>query len=304
MAVEDNEEELLGTRDDSQGGTGSADPTAEEQYFLDVDDRHRYKTKEEAIKAIRESGERIGVLTPWEKEVGEAFQGLTPARTAELLDELIELRAKVKSGQPTVTPERAAEAAKDPKVAAQEKANLEWLKSQGFISKAEMDATLKELRDTVAALQGGAKTAEQERVNQRIQQGEEVIRGFITEAKLSEKLGETAFKYIRGCLSEANDPDGKLFKEFMQGGTQMRTILKSLFDEFASGLTLARMNSDGNYQRDKEKSAQRAGTQPPKGGQGAGEKDGKEAQQKKVFHGSTDPKVHDAAWERFQAALK
>lgn len=305
-AVEEEKDDAV--VDDAIVDPDETDPDAaekKEDYFLDVDERHRYKTKDEVIKAIKESGTRIGQLSAWEKEVGEAFNGVTPAQAAELLDELIELRKKTKEAaaapkqDATVKSPADDPASKitDPEERKKHEANLKYLKENGFLTKAEVEQMTKDLREQVLALKGSTEAQESERFNQRVEQGESFIKTLISDAKLPEGVNKLAVKYITGCLSEANDPDGKLFAQFMRGGAVMQTLLKSLFEEFNEGIGAVRTSDKGNYQTEKEKAAAGATKVPPRGGSGSEKPLTRKDDKKK-------PSTNDRAYEVFQREIR
>lgn len=309
------EEQLNDDPDAPKGDEGAGDDAAaaggeegDTEYFLEADERHRYKTREDAIKAISESGRRISELSTWESKVGQAYGGLTADDVASLLDELIELRQKAKAAPPAADRSDARDTAgnrdaapRDPKVVAQEEANLRWLKEKGYLTKSEVDAELKALRDEVASLKSGSESADQERFNHRVEEGETYVKSLVKEAKLPDAISEKAIRYITGCLSEANDPDGKLFGQFLRGGDAMRTVLKSLFDEFSGAITLAKANASSTYQQGKEKSAN-AGKPLPKGSGGSGAAPADKNAAKNLVQ-SAKPDIHDKAWAAFQESL-
>jgi hypothetical protein len=302
--VEEVEEKL----DSSDEGVGDSGEGTQDDFFLDVDERHRYKTKEDVVKAIKESGARIGSLSAWDKEIGQAFN-ITPAEAAELLDELADRRNREKiaaetKNSPEKVPTRSEKTdITDPEELKRHKANLAYLKENGFLTKAEVDEVLKELRAEVKSLKGESEASIQERFKSRVDQGESYIASLVKGAQLPDTITKTAAKFITGCLSEGNDPDGKLFRKFMAGGEPMKELLKSLFDEFNDGLAPVRASAKGAYQTDKEKSAGAGAKNLPRGGAGS-EPPTKKPAPKKEFTGRTDPALHDRAWDIMQRVAK
>src|SRR5271157_3674849 len=69
----------------------TTDDSTDNQYFLEVDERTKYKTAEDAQKAYKEAGERIAQLSSWEKEIGKAYNA-DPQQVAAALDEYLQMK--------------------------------------------------------------------------------------------------------------------------------------------------------------------------------------------------------------------
>jgi hypothetical protein len=208
----------------------AAPPSTADTPFLDLNNgRQVYKTREEAIRAYTEAGNRIAELSPWE---ALAKEGFTPQQVQQYLDELAQVRA-----------DKAAEAARQaaaagPQLSPEWKAHLEFLKSQGiFTTQDELKALRTQLEQVGNSIQGEHAA----RIEGARSSGEAILNGIIKDSGV--QIDEAGSRRIADSIEDAivrnsRDGNGNIIPNspedrFIRGDASERTrIIKENFDWF------------------------------------------------------------------------
>jgi hypothetical protein len=300
----------------NEGGTGGGNET----YFLEVDDRTRYRTAEEAAEGYREAGQRIAELTPWQATAQE--YGLTdPNEVAALLDELAELRAarsadsggRGNEGRQTNAPAPAATANLDPNSPeGKEAAALAWLKEKGVAAGYVNQETLNALQERMDSLTQETERIAEERFEQRMEYGHNVVKnelqaaGFYpkdtSDAKAVENGERLAVMLEQAMTAWVNESQARI-NAFHQGGPALTNLVKQGLNIFLPSLNVLKNSSGAQI------SATRGNANRPR----VATNNGKPAIAAKPAPRNTGalkpedgltPEVHDAAWAAFEAARK
>jgi hypothetical protein len=237
----------LSTSDVSQGDVSSSangetsnsgEATQNEQPFLAVNDRTSYKTREDAVKAYNEAGQRISALAPWEK-AAQQWGLQNPAQLDQVARELLELRqlkqemAKKEAaskGQEDST-KRFADAGLDPKQAAEVQKYLDKL---GYVPKSVVDEIKAELKSEIDGLRQHSQQSTEQSFRHQEATAREQISSWLKEGKLSDDGGTRAKivgSLIKAAIDESdpNDPSSYISR-WSQGGPEALAMVKELYD--------------------------------------------------------------------------
>lgn len=279
------------------GASGNSDDAAAsgEQPFLKVNDRTVYKTQADAVRAYDEAGKRIAQLSSWEKEAKQ--WGLSdPKELNAVAKELLELRkeraeaAKKAEIKPVTTP------AGDPKKEAEKKQVREYLKDLGYISKEDQEAALKELRDKLEALQTNGSQADSVRLQNQVEEGQQTIKGWLSEAKIQDEDGSKQAQ-VENFIKRYVNGDEEAVETWNRGGVGAKALLKESYDLAIKSLGFQPTqagNTDAQYAANKAKAVATNKKLPAPGTA----KGASTVQPKKPTGINT--KVHEAAWKIFQ----
>jgi hypothetical protein len=251
------------------GDEGQGD---QDQYFLTVDDRTRYKTQEEAVKGIQESGRRIAELTPWQ-QIAQEYGLRDPRDVAALLDELIEHRAnqgrtQARGAEPQQT-KPAAAGAGDGQVSPEQKSAIEWLSKHGaeagLVTKTEME----ELKELLGSLRENAQASDEERFERRIDEGRGYLKSELQEMGIKLPENKETAEGLLGLLEDAltnwvNLDDNRV-AAFYQGGDILKQLVKDGLSNRAVVLNILKNQPAANYaaQKTNAQSQTRRATQAP-----------------------------------------
>ncbi len=157
------------------------DAPAKEEYFLEVDDRTRYKTREDAVKGAREAGARISQLSSLEK-VAKQYELTTPEDVQAVFEDYLELREKLaKIEAAKATPDAPKKPADPETLTPEEQKAEEWLRAKlGKLgaTKDQIEAAVKEQNALAARLDRiESQTAEsrQQRDAEAVQDGQSYL---------------------------------------------------------------------------------------------------------------------------------
>lgn len=204
-----------------------ADNPATPEWFLEVDERTRFKTADEAKRSYNEAGQRIAQLAPYEKVLGK-YGIKDPQMLPSLLDELIASReAKAAAGKaPKVEPKAEQNLSKEDK---EIRAYLQKVAPElGFVSKSEIE----KLTAEIAELRQGSTQSQEARTQSLVEDGESKISGFLSAAKIDDADG-SKMKVV-GTLVKSwieSDPSGELVERFFKGGRSMEAVVKEGYDQ-------------------------------------------------------------------------
>lgn len=279
-------------------------PTPEEP-FLVVDDRTVFKTREEAIHASHEAGQRIAQLAPYEKTLGK--YGITdPRAVSGLLDELIAFRQAKDAAAKAPKTEPKAEAATLTK---EDKEIREYLKKVapelGFVSKDALEALKAELDE----LKQGSASSQEVRTQSLIEDGESKIGSYLSAAKIDDADG-SRMKVV-GTLIKSwieSDPSGELTERFFRGGRSLEAVVKEGYDQamktlgWQAPVDTTKPNAAATYAQNKGKQVVVNKKLPAEGSATKGPAAIKPRQNPGKPDHIRD--LGEKAWEEFQANLK
>lgn len=310
LATQGADEQQLETTSPSGAAPGSQQ---QDTYFLDVDERHRYKTQEDAVRAIQESGQRIGQLTPWQ-EHAQRYGVTDPNALPQIFDSFIEMRDKLKQLEAQLEKNSgAAESGSQQKLNPTDEANVKYLETHGFTRKDAIDKVLSDklspLEQKVAHLESLLGQSQEQQTNAVIEQGREHLSGLMEDAGIpvdNPQVNEVIENAIVAWMEQnsldrkGNILPGSPLDKFYQGGNAMREIVKVGFERVSSLVNVLRQSADGQYQQKKQQVVRSTPRALPKGNAPV-PREGEEKQASRVpGSGGVNPKLHDAAWERMQ----
>ena len=292
---------------DNTGDSGNQD----DQDFLVVNDRTRFKTQDDAIKSFNEAGETIARLSGWDKELGR--YGVTdPREAAQLFDELVELRklkaesekaAKAQGGkQETHTDDEEA-------LTKEEIEARNWLKKvlpkMGYIPKAELESTKAALEAQIAELKEGSETNSQaafeERKTEFVASGRENVLGWMAEQKIVDDSEGNKMLALEGMIRDWVNQDDNRVRKFYESAASSKAIVKEGFDRAIKVLGWSKSAggsaSSASYSQSKGSSLARNGKRLPQNGVSS-----RQQQQPQVRTDAGGRKdhigsAHDKAWE-------
>jgi len=306
--------------DAAEGSGGAAAPTPQEQFFLDVDERHRYRTKEDAVRSIQESGRRIGELTPWAEHAQR--YGLTdPNALPQIFDNYLQMRDRLVQLEAQLKANDRGQAPAPQTLSPQDKANVEYLENHGFTRKEAIDKVLQEkltpLEQRLQFLTEQVGRSEAQQDNAVVESGRNHLSSLMTaenlpvnNPELNEVIEDSIIAWMEQRSLDGNGnivPDSPLDK-FYRGGSEMREVVEQGFKRWASTVNVLRQNADAQYQRSKEKNVSRTPRPLPRQGAPVPTKKEDEPATRPRTPGAggifTDPALHDRAWERMQEASR
>jgi hypothetical protein len=262
---------------DSVGGDNDED-------FLVVNERTRFKNADDAIKSFNEAGQRIAQLSGWEKEIKERFGVSDPQTAAALLQELVDRRAEAanaakEAAKAKEKPATAATTTSADEVLTQEDADaLKWLKKHaprlGFVPKDELTATVDALKQQIEELRTGSTQSaemEQERVkSERVDAGREAVRGWMAEQKIAADPEGEKQLVIESLIRDWVNSDNERVRRFYESGSSAKQLIKEGFDKAVKVLGWGKTAvnpSSAAYAQSKGQAMARNGKKLPQNGQ-------------------------------------
>jgi len=310
MAVNDDAQGTLEQVDvtgQESAESGYSGESSENDDFLVVNDRVKYATREDAIKAYQESGNRIEQLSVWEKELKD--YGITdPKVVRQLLNELVQRRNDAEKAE-----KQAKEAAGDGKgkqttrsddsdeLSKEDQAALKWLQKMaprlGYVPKDELQKTVEELKGQITELQAGTQAAQEERRSSLIDSGRQNVSQWLSDDKIADPDGNKRH-VIETLVTAWINQDDERVNKFYQGGSVTKELLKEGYDLAKKSLGWTGAQPDATSRAaDKGRAIQRNKSLPKPGTSGkAGQQtDGvrRDAAGRRDHIGS----AHNAAWE-------
>jgi polyhydroxyalkanoate synthesis regulator phasin len=248
--------------DSSEGGDDQRNVAPQRKPFLEVDERTRYMTADEAKRGFSEAGKRIAALSAWEKELKE-YGDLSPSDVRAYLDELIESRqtaetmrqqlgqlqkerdsSQRESGQSNSAQTRVSGEAK---LTREEKDAVDWLKQQapnlGFISKEEAMAKINELSQKAGRIEGlEQRLAQQDQryFNSLVNEGRTKLKSWMGEDSFADDDEGSLQMFIENSMQAWINSSEQRIKRFQAGGDMMEQLLKEGYDRAKKALGLIR----------------------------------------------------------------
>lgn len=292
--------------------------TSQEKYFLDVDERHRYRTADDAKKAVLESGSRISQLTPWE-ETSRRYGVTDPNHLPKIYDDYLAMRQKIadferqQSAPPQPVKDQAAAQQLDPK----DQQNIRYLEDKGFTRKEAIDKTLSEkltpLEQRLAAMESFQQQNQTVLSNANIDAGRAVLSTLMTTAgypidnpKFNQMVEDSIVAWMEQNSrydQQGNALPGTPLWNFHQGGHAMKQVVEQGSKAVFDNLNFLRQQQDGQAQQRRSQSAARASRPMPR--QGAPVPNGKDqpdpqARRQPGSGSFSKTEMHEKAWELLQ----
>jgi hypothetical protein len=273
----------------------------QDEYFLDVDERNRYKTKEDVIKAIQSSGKRISDLAVYEK-VAKEFGGVTPPQMKQLLLELVDRREKEKQAAAKAKDDKpSTDTQSDEDLTPEEKKALKWLQKQapklGFVPKDELAKLQKQMEEMGKNYEGLNTQRQEERLNSLVSKGRNQLKTMLASAKLptdNKDFMDDLEDFIAAYVNKSEER----VEKFYGSEEANQEIIKEAFERALKSFNLVKTKTATGYVNQKNNTISKTGRKLPVGGQR--DADTRLTNQKK--RGIT-PSVHDKAWAAMQEAM-
>lgn len=228
--------------DDAQldAGNSGGDPAAEP--FLAVNDRTKYATREDAVKAYDEAGKRIAALSTWEKTAKNYGLGEPKhleaifSETLKARQELPQLRAELealKKAQAVLAQPKPA--ANDPKAKEAEDVK-KYLAELGYTSKADVDAMVKELKDELAGLKNNGSQAETTRLENQEAEAREWLSSQMSEAKIADDESGSKANIVGTLIKQVIESSDENLATWNRGGSGAMKLVKTAYEQVLNSL--------------------------------------------------------------------
>lgn len=235
----ENDQDGTGTQDDgsqlddeggAQGGTGSDDEGGEGSgdgsgYFLTVNDRTKYKTQQDAVKGYNEASQRIAQLSPWEKEVSQAFGGLTPQQAKGIINEYVRMKQaeRAANGSAAKNGNSPTDSAKE--LTKDQKEVVAFLKENGFITKEEAADLRKQIEELKTGTTALRESRESDQLASLVDIGRSTLRSALEGAKIPLERASRFESAIKGWIDE----DDERVNRFYAGGDETKKLITEGF---------------------------------------------------------------------------
>jgi hypothetical protein len=204
----------------------------DDEPFLAVDDRTTYKTREDAIKGIRNAGQRIASLSGYEK-IAKQYSLSDPSQLIPLLNAGL-AASKKQDGNAAQKTDGDSDVFSDPNLTPREKQALKWLQKSaaqlGYVPKTELVAMQEQLKKLEERFETTSKTSEEKELQTRVNEGKNYLRSFMTEAKLNVKDAKLV-KFVEAAIVDFIESDEANLERFNAGGETLKTLVKEAFDD-------------------------------------------------------------------------
>jgi len=272
----EGEQEEVDTQDGAEGDSsdsGDGDDEHGRESFLVVDERTKYRTREDAIRGYQEAGKRIAQLSAWEKELKE-YGELTPADVRGYLDELIQARQALAQAQDQIKKfqtegqrqqaggdKGATRSEDDSTLNKDEKEALAWLQKRfpqlGVVSKSELQKLSEELTGKLGQIEQ-FQQAEQARYRENlISDGRTKLKTWMSDAQLTDDDEGSLQLMIEGYIRDYINADEGRVARFYKGGATTEALLKEGFERASKALGLIRQTTQSSYAKNKAEALKR-----------------------------------------------
>jgi DNA-directed RNA polymerase subunit F len=296
-----------------QGSPAASGEGAKEEWFLEVDDRTRYRTKEDAVKGWKDTKKHASDLSEYATTLKD--YGIT---SKEELDEVLEEygslsrkaldaddEAQAATGKEKKPPPAASASPSDGELTDEDKRAIAYFKRVGVVTKEDFRDLQKAL-DSLNKQQEALYSREQDTVVQAAQQ--ELGRLLEKSGLPAEKFSEPVEDYVRAWIERqsprGNDGEpkrGTPLYRFQQGGREAMKVVDEGFAAFRKVLEAAGWKQSAEYKETKGKQQAKAGkTLPADGAPKPGEGEPKKGAPSPLSGFPTT--VHDKAWDLLQQA--
>lgn len=279
----------------SEGGDSADQGDGADGYFLNVDERTRYKTRDEAVTGFKNAGTRIAELSAWEKEVGDVYDVHDPRQVSAILAEYIQMKEAAASAAEKESGKGAQEThtVDLSKLSPKEREAFAWLQKVapdlGYVPKSE----LKALQDKIASIESGLGNFTATQTAQNVAAGKSQITQLLTSAKLPTDPEFSSF--IEDSMAAWIKADAKRISQWQQGGQAANTLLGEAFKYVKASLDRLKVSTAASYQGSRHGGSNKPPiTRLPQ--QGLALRKGGVQAPKKGAAKPTSADLHNAAW--------
>jgi len=297
-----NDEQVINTGDeqvtDSSSDSGDSGDQGDgaDGYFLNVDERTRYKTADEAITGFKNAGQRIAELSAWEKEVADVYDVHDPRQVASILEEYIQLKeaqASAAAQEKGNKGEQATHTVDLSKLTPKEQEAFAWLQKVapelGYVPKSE----LKALQDKIATIESGLGNFSATQAAQQVAAGKSQITQLLTAAKMPVEPEFASF--VEDSMAAWIKADAKRVATWKQGGQAASALLNEAFTYVKGNLARMGVSKAASYQGSRQGGSNKAPiTRLPQQGQALRKGGSVQRTQQKAKPSPAD--LHNAAW--------
>jgi len=310
-----------GDEDGKEGSDADAAKGGDAEDFLIVNDRTRYRTRDEALAAYREAGDRISELSPYATLLEK--HGITePTVLNDVLQDYLRLRKQAEtqvSRESGGAPAKEVTSSKLDQLSDKDRENFEYLKKLGFtpaeaFQKATEDrikALETLLQDRIGQLDQGTRALSDRQQQVTVEAGQSYLAQLL-ESK-GYKAAPAAQEFLENGItdwiqSKSYDRQGRLIpgslaERFGRGGRAMQEVVAEGFERALNAMASLQIQKDGQYQDSKRQKIRNTPKALPKGSQHKVEgKDDEDSSRKAPLRPGAggifqDPKMHDRAFE-------
>lgn len=275
---------------------------AGDEDFLVVDDRTKYRTREDALKGFQEAGKRIASLSAWERNLASRYNGATPEQVADWLEDYRKLRTAEEQRQADAdrkSKETSSKTTSDGELDPEEEKALKWLQKMGprlgYVPKEDllaMQEQVKQMSEKLGMLETGSQKSQASFEASVVTAGQEHLAGLIKNAGLP---ANAQAKFERLIRSELNSND-EMRHRFFEG--EHKAVLDELFKDLTEFMGIkSGSSSTQNYAANKNATARRTPTPLPRQQSSMKGGDGNQPPKKKEL---INPETHNKAFELAQ----
>jgi hypothetical protein len=274
------------------------DPVKSEEPFLPVNDRTIYKTREDAVRGYNEAANRIASLSAWEKEAKQ--WGLSdPRQLNAVAKELLEARKQLAEASKRAAPVEKSDSA-DPKAKEAEQVKA-YLKANGFISKAEQDEALAEIRAQFEEMQQAGRQSTELRFQNQEAEARDNVSGWLEAAGQKDDGSGTKLAVVGTLIKDWINNSDERVEQWSRGGVTAKSLVKEGYDFAVKALgwtptTGSLKPTDPGYAAAKAK-AMATNKKLPVSGTAKGRGDSDKPKNQK---GHINAALHEKAWAMFQ----
>ena len=221
-------------QDQDADAATTADAAKAEEPYLSVNERTVYKTKDDAIRGYNEAASRIAQLSTWEKQAKQ--YGLTdPKQLDAVANELLALRKEKADAAAAAKSAPAKVDPADPKAKETEQVR-KYLRDNGFISKEDQDAALKELRDQLAELKQSGTRSEELRFKNQETEARSDVNGYLSAAQIKDDTDGSKARIVGTLIKDWVNSDPERIERWTEGGVTAKALIKEGFDQMLGAL--------------------------------------------------------------------
>jgi hypothetical protein len=291
------------TEETSSDGVTPSEEAKPEEPFLSVNERTVYKTREDAARGYNEAASRIAQLSGWEKQAKQ--YGLSdPKQLEAVANELLALRKEKADAAAKLNAAPAKSDPTDPKAKEAQQVR-DYLKANGFISKEDQDAVLKELRDEIAGLKQSGTRSEEVRFQNQETEARDNLKDWLSTSGIKDDANGTKAQVVGTLVKDWINNDDERVERWSRGGVSAKTLVKEGYDFALRALdwkgtpqaAAPGKPTDATYAASKAK-ALAANRKLPAPGTAKADGSGNRPAPKKG--GAINTAMHEKAWELFQ----
>lgn len=223
-------------------GNSGGDPQPEP--FLAVNERTKYATREDAVKAYDEAGKRISSLSNWEK-TGTKWGVSDPKHLEPIFNELMTARKELPTLKAELEALKKAQAAianpkpasNDPK-AQEAEAVKKYLADLGYTSKEDVSNLIKELKDEISGLKNTGSQYETQRLENQTIEAREQLGTWLSEAQVTDDADGSKREAVEELIAAWINKDDDRVAQWQRGGSGAMKLAKEGFERVITQLGL------------------------------------------------------------------